>query len=194
MSYLPLFLTDRNLTQNMEHPRVPFLVGPKDYRIIDGDTLWILGRLTEERRILHGNMRPEAMRIRHRTIDAPERPRYNMNEAQLLKLGLDAHEANPGVVATKILRDMCRKKVIYIEPTGVDVYGRMLADIAVSGAPGPEFEMEGCFSTEREMIRLQAAKSMVDHADLPPHMPLAMEAMLRQARGSMPTRSDGPDM
>lgn len=195
MSSLPPFLTESHLSENMKHPRGPFLVGPRDYFALDGDTILIRGRMTERHRLLHGDKRPEAFRVRHRTIAAPEKPYYNMGERQLLKMGMDAHETHPGIVATKALRDMCRKRVLFIEPSGeVDKYGRMLGDIAVSGAPGPEFEMEGAFSSEREMVRLQVAEPIGSFHDLPPHMPRILEDLLRQARVLMHINRDDPGM
>lgn len=186
MSHLPPLYSEHNLTQNMYHPRQPFFIGPRDYFVIDGDTIMALGRLTRSHQLLHGDRRPEAFRIRHRAIAAAEKPQYTMGERQLMKVGIDAHENHPGMIATKTLRRMCRNRVLFIEPSGrTDKYGRMLADIAVSGAPGSSFELDGAIGTEYEMLRRHAAEPFSSEERLPPPVPRILERLLEKGRIDM---------
>lgn len=135
-------------------PGFPFIVQPRDFRVIDGDTLALKGDS------------PPAGRVRLRAIAAPERPRtadirHNVLERTLAQHGLlppGRAPVPPGIRATDLLRSFLDGYALLILPHGHDPHRRMKADIVRSACPGDEFVPAGAQSVEHLLLRTGAVQ------------------------------------
>jgi hypothetical protein len=184
--YRPRFLTEKDLfPRMMDHPGEPFFLAPRNYYVVDADTIAVLGRLTRDQIALGDEKREIAFRIRHRTIAAPEMPFYNQFDRMLKSKGMDIHNNNPAVVAANALKQLCRNRAIFVEPSGrKDKYGRMLGDIAVSGARGAGFELRGALSTEWYLLENGHVDRFSDDEKIPPYTPFILQNLLRQIQAT----------
>lgn len=150
MTYLPA-LTPSELA-NFALPDGPFRVGPRFYRVVDGDTIKIMsGRKTPLGEDI------VALRLRFRSIAAPETSKTSWSDRPLAALGFDPNRACPGRRARDQLRDFTRKRDVIISHGGrFDPYGRLLADVSV--LPDRGSSLEEAVSLERVML----AKGVVD--------------------------------
>ena len=138
--------------QMRERPVTPFFVRPRDYRVIDGDTIMLLAPKAGNGR------REEAFRIRMFSINAPEKPKKNGLDLMMAGMGLDRHAASPGRAATRFLTDYLKGRVILVEPRAdegrrLDRYGRLLARVSASGRASAYFAPEAAVSVEHHLLR-----------------------------------------
>ena len=144
-------------------PNQAFLVRPDTYTIIDGDTFRI------RTPVLADGKRHEAFRIRLCSIDTPELRKPTLFDQVLRAGGFDPMHDGPGEAARDFLRALCRGRVILVAPDdgdGVrpqtDRYGRLLAQVCVSGAPGRLFRLDGARSVEHELFQAGLASTYPD--------------------------------
>lgn len=155
----------------------PFVMRAQDYYVIDGDTFGVmaapassddpLAQITQGRRPL----RPEAFRIRLRSVNAPEMPKKGSADDIFKEMEIDQHRHHPGMVAKRALQEATRKRALLCVPTGKDRYGRLLCDVYASGEPGPRFEIGAAFSISRHLHDRGLASSMDFAGALPPRYP-----------------------
>lgn len=144
----------------------PFFLAPDEYGVIDGDTLWVDTRLEDG-----GELK---FKIRLSAIDTPEMPVARMTDDFLASMGIDVHEANPGMMATRMLREAMAGMPILVSPAPqqgrpLDRHGRLLADVYFSGpSPLPEqlspdtkgFDTDGYQNVSRYMFARGLAQLM----------------------------------
>lgn len=170
MTITPAYLRPASLSPDMvRRPRQAYFVRPADYRVVDGDTLRILAPAGPA-----DINRPEAFRIRFRSIAAPEKPKPQMTDILLEQLGIDAWSGHPGVAAKTYLRNILKGHCILVEPMGRDRYGRTLADISVSGSPGAQFDLVGARSVEWMMKDAGLVGSFSADQELPPRRSMTL--------------------
>ncbi len=163
----------------------PFVAQAADVRVIDGDTI-----------ALHGGFRQRSLRIRLRSIDAPERARMSPSlQETLMARTLSAHGLAParnrkppplGERARAFLRETLRDRCLLVHPAGFDRYGRMKADIFRSGEPGDEFVAPGAQSVAHLLLNAGLAGRFRNRSTgalepLPPEYPFG------------PARAEEPD-
>lgn len=137
---------------NFSLPDGAFRVGPRGYRVVDGDTIKIMsGRKTP----LGDDV--VALRLRFRSIAAPETSKTSWSDRSLAALGFDPNRFCPGRRARDLLRQFTRGRDVIISHGGrFDPYGRLLADVSV--LPRHDAPLEEAVSLERVML----AKGVVD--------------------------------
>ncbi|MCW3784656.1 thermonuclease family protein [Defluviimonas salinarum] len=167
----PPYLRASELHPAMQRrPQVPFFLRPSDYRIVDGDTIMVLARSSA------GAKREEAFRIRLYAVNSPEKPKSHATDSILRSIGIDPREGNPGHAATLYMRALCRGRALFVEPRrnpdgkSVDRYGRLLADVAVSGAPGHDFLADQALAVEPLLYR-NGLGVLMQGRMLPPDVP-----------------------
>lgn len=161
---IPPYLRAADLKPRMwDRPIIPFFVKPDDYRVVDGDTIKLLAAAPR------GEKRQEAFRVRFASVDAPEKPWMNGGDRILETIGVQPHPDHPFARITNAVKRMTEGRVLLIEPVqdpkrqeNRDTYGRLLAHISVSGAPGPLFVPEGAFNIEHVMLQRGLARPMKD--------------------------------
>ncbi|MEP3667728.1 MAG: thermonuclease family protein [Roseibium sp.] len=149
---------------------MPFFVRPRDYSVIDGDTIRILAP--------KGPMdkwRPEAFSVRFRSIAAPEKPKPEMTDKIMKSVGIDPHADNAGIIAKNALKDLLKGRCLMIEPKGADRYKRTLGDISASGTPGKSFDLNNAFSVEQRMIDGGIVTRFSNEEELPPYYSYALK-------------------
>jgi len=133
-------------------PDGAFRVGARGYRVVDGDTI----------KIMSGRKSPlgediVALRMRFRSIAAPETRKTGWTDRPLIALNADPNRFCPGRRARDLLQKFTRGRDIVISHgRRFDPYGRLLADICV--LPGRGASIEEAISLERVML----AKGVVD--------------------------------
>jgi endonuclease YncB( thermonuclease family) len=133
---------------NFSLPDGPFRVGPRGYRVVDGDTI----------KIMSGRKSPlgediVALRLRFRSIAAPETSKTSWSDRPLASLGFDPNRSCPGRRARDQLREFTRKRDIIISHGGrFDPYGRLLGDVSV--LPDRGSSLEEAVSLERVMLAM----------------------------------------
>lgn len=133
-------------------PDGPFRVGSRGYRVVDGDTI----------KVMSGRRSPigaelVALRLRFRSIAAPETRKMGWEDRPLAALGADPNRFCPGRRARDLMLEFTKGRDIIISHGGrFDPYGRLLADISV--LPNRESSLEEAVSLERVML----AKGVVD--------------------------------
>lgn len=159
---IPPYLNPEVLTPGMQMlPWRPFFVRPADYQIVDGDTVRILAPKTRD-----APRREEAFRIRLHNVDTPELLKPSGLDTVLTKAGITKHLVGAGEIVRDKMREWCKDRVILIDPhlesgdPKVDRYRRLLADIHVSGAPGPQFDLHKAWSFESTLVRTGFARRM----------------------------------
>lgn len=140
----------------------PFLLSDRDYRVVDGDTIAILGPESEGRR-------STIMRLRFRSIAAPEKRKNTSTHEDILDraFGDDIPSPSswhPGDRSRDVLKKVCSGYSLHIKTSGRDKYGRILCDITRSGVKSADFEVQGAQSLEILMIRKHASTQFV-HED-----------------------------
>lgn len=127
-------------------PDGPFRVPSGAYRVTDGDTI----RILSGRQTLLGQEIP-ALRIRFRSIAAPELRKLRWADPHLVSLGADPNRDCPGRIAKDMLSRFVRKRDLIVSHQGrFDPYGRLLADLSV--LPLPSSGVEEAISLERVML------------------------------------------
>lgn len=133
-------------------PDGAFRVGPRGFRVVDGDTI----------KIMSGRRSPlgaeiVALRLRFRSIAAPETRKTRWEDRPLAALGADPNRFCPGRRARDLLLQFTRgRDIIVSHGRRFDPYGRLIADISV--LPNREASLGGAVSLERVML----AKGVVD--------------------------------
>lgn len=143
-------------------PTQPFVVHPRNVYVLDGDTISV--RVTSP-----SSVEPLRLRVRLRSVIAPEMPKDALGDDILREVGIDNRIGHPGFVSRDALRDLLTGRAIFVEPRGGDKYGRLLADVAASGDLSGAFEPKDSFSVEHELIRLRMV-SQFPGEDLPDAM------------------------
>ncbi len=175
----PPYIRDGDLSEMMlGRPTQPFLVRPKDYFVVDGDTVSLRTKSASTGRSV------EAFSVRLDGVNAPEMPKSRATDALMRGIGIEPHPGSPGQLATDRLRALARGHALLIEPVEqengdvVDRYGRLLARISISGSPGRDFDLSGALSVSAVLHEEGHAVLMRDR-DLPPRTPEIVEALLR---------------
>jgi endonuclease YncB( thermonuclease family) len=168
---IPPYLPVSKLYEGMvARPSEPFFIQPKDYRVVDGDTIRVLAPSVD------GGRRKEAFRIRLYSVNTPEKPKRRGSEAALERIGINMHEDSPGLQAKALVQSVCQGRALFIEPVKgdedriTDKYGRLLAHIAISGSVGANFDTEGAYALAPFLVRRGFAHPL-RNLDLPPDVP-----------------------
>lgn len=155
-------------------PRRSFCIKPKNYRVVDGDTIAVMGRDPE------GKPLQNAFRIRFNAVNAPEMPILTPEYYQLLKQGINIHFHNYGMTSFEKLKELCHGRALYVCPGDgqnsyeLDKNGRLLAEVCVSGGKGELFEPVG--SASLQLLMLEAGCANLMHgATLPRPLPAELE-------------------
>lgn len=147
--------------------RHAFFLAPDEYGVIDGDTIYV-DTLVEN----GGHLR---FKIRFSSTNAPEMPVKRMTDDFLMEMGIDPHASNPGSRAATIMHGAMAGRPVFVVPavqqdgSSLDRYGRLLADIYISGPdPTPEeerpdtkgFDLDGYVSASRLIFEAGYAELM----------------------------------
>lgn len=140
-------------------PNTPRILRPKDYAVIDGDTIWALAERDED------GQRPAGFHIRLRTIKAPEKNRTTNIEKAFVRMGIDSKYTSGDKAAdflkyqtkgSKPSEQNCLLIIPSLDPqTGNvrrDRFRRLIADVYISGRPGEIFEIANAKSVENLMV------------------------------------------
>lgn len=183
----PPYLPTSKLFEGMAaRPKQPFFLRPQDYRVVDGDTFAVM---TPPRK---GEKRATAFRIRLYSVNAAEKPKPHGRMAALRGAGIDPFMDSPGQQATEYVREICEKRALYIEMeynregVCVDDFGRLLANVTVSGSPGATFDLNGAYAIGPHLIRKGHAMPMRGK-EVPPDLPLELDALRRDMLGEAPS-------
>ena len=124
-----------------------FIAPPGTYYPHDGDSIHINGAPGKD-----GNP-GMAYGIRVASVMAAEKPVLGVADKVMLRHQMTPRAGDPGLAAKKAIKGLCEKRAIMVVPKGLDRFGRLLANIYISGAPGKDFEPRGALSLEHEMTR-----------------------------------------
>jgi len=193
---VPPHLSEDHLTEGMtERPYRPFILSPRAYRVIDGDTISVRAP-----RIDGKPGRGEAFRIRFAAVNAPEKLAPQPAARSLLAVGLRHPSMDLGADARDHLRHVCKDRAILVcfpghdDDFGLDRYRRLLADVVISGAPGEDFELRGAFSAQAEMLDRRLASFMhledIDPPERVPQIVRSLRAMFTEKRPGAVTGCD----
>ncbi len=139
-------------------PEGPFRVPSGAFRVTDGDTIKIMSGLRDS---IGRDM--VALRIRFRSIAAPEMRRNRWVEAPLAAIGPDPSLSCPGRAAKDLLSRFVRGRDLIVSHYGqFDPYGRLLADMSV--LPSRNARLEEAISLERVLL----ARGAVDRFGIEP--------------------------
>lgn len=127
-------------------PEKPFRIGPRNFRVVDGDTIKVV---SGQRDMLGREI--AVLRLRFRSIAAPETRKMSWEDRPLAALGADPNRFCPGRRARDLLGKFTRGRDIIVSHQGFyDPYGRLLADICV--LPHRNASLEEAISLERVML------------------------------------------
>lgn len=177
---IPQYLDSEDILPKMVmRPSEPFLVRPYFYSIVDGDTFRIRTPVLED------GKRHESFRIRLTSIDTPELRKPSLFDPVLAAGGYDPFRDGPGEMAREYLRKICERRVILVHPrlddagrAAQDRYGRMLAQVTISGIPSPLFRLNGAFSCEKALFDAGMAQ-VLEGETLPPAQPEILDQIGR---------------
>lgn len=182
---IPPYLPVSKLTPGMAaRPSEAFFLRPRDYRVIDGDTFKVLAPPAAR-----GERREEAFRIRLYSVNTPEKPKRRGSDETLRKAGIDPHANSPGRQASLLVKALCSGRALFVEPVQgdggriVDRYGRLLANVSISGAPGQNFNTERAYALGPYLVRRGYAHPMRGK-ELPPDVPYAIWQLNRAQKDS----------
>jgi len=139
-------------------PEGPFRVPSGAFQVTDGDTIRIMSGLRDSigRDVV-------ALRIRFRSIAAPELRRSRWADAPLVAIGADPGLSCPGRAAKELLSRFVRGRDLIVSHHGqFDPYRRLLADLSV--LPSRNARLEEAISLERVML----ARGAVDRFGVEP--------------------------
>ena len=161
---IPPYLDPSRVSPGMAaRPRAPFFIRPGDYHVIDGDTIRVLAA-----RVPGAKRREEAFSIRLYTVNSPEKPYRTAGNKTLTSLGLNPLSSSPGERAKLRLREITTNRALLVEPqvnkTGQnrDRFGRLLANVAISGREGAHFTLNGAFAVGPFLLREGLAHMLKD--------------------------------
>lgn len=140
-------------------PNSPRILRPKDYVVIDGDTIWALAPPDEN------GKRPSGFEIRLRAVSLPEKVMNTRIERAFRALGAPSRFTS-GDKATQFLKTETKGKgkadhrclliIPSVDPirgtVRKDRFNRLLADVYISGSPGDTFELANAKSVDHIMI------------------------------------------
>jgi len=156
-------------------PDRPHILPPSTYRVVDGDTLAVP---------------TGGLRIRLRSVAAPERARTAWPHDELVERTLAAHQVKIppfrqrplGEKARDTLQEITAGYALLVLPSGRDRYGRITADIVRSATLGNAFEAGGAVAVEHLLLDKSASeifarkKGEEFHSEyLPPKHPFGKE-------------------
>lgn len=147
-------------------PSGAFILAGDDIHVVDGDTV---RAPLPDGKAWDGET---SIRIRLRSLEAPELPITAPQDIILASAGIARANQSPGLVAKAALRNLIAGRPVMVVPTGMDRYGRVLADTYVT-PEGDRFDPASAVSIELAMMRLGAATQRVGVA-LPPARPPAL--------------------
>ena len=106
------------------------------------------------------------LRIRLRSVAAPERARTAWPHDALVERTLAAHHLEsspqrptpPGEKAREALQQITTGYALLVLPSGRDRYGRITADVVRSAAPGGAFEQDGAVAVEYLLLDNSASE------------------------------------
>lgn len=169
-----------------ERPVRPFFVSPAEYTVLDGDTFMVMARLDGA---VRGH---EAFRIRFDAVNAPEKPVATPTDAILRAAGIEPHSGNPGVLARKVMKELCKGRALFVTPVRqpdgdfCDRYKRLIGHVWVSGSQGKLFDPEGARSAELHLYGSRLANIMPGR-QLPPPTAPQIAAILAERSGPGPS-------
>ncbi|MBW3243553.1 thermonuclease family protein [Epibacterium sp. DP7N7-1] len=123
--------------------------------------------------------REEAFRIRLFSVNTPEKPLRRGSEESLRRAGVDPHADSPGRQASLLVKALCKDRALYIEPEAnkngnfTDRYGRLLANVCLSGSRGQDFDTESAYTLGPALVRRGYASPMRGK-EIPPDVPYAI--------------------
>lgn len=144
-------------------PEGPFRVPSGAFRVTDGDTIKLMSGLRDSvgRDVV-------ALRIRFRSIAAPELRRSRWTDAPLLAIGADPGYGCPGRAAKELLSRFVRGRDLIVSHYGrFDPHGRLLADMSV--LPTRTSRLGEAISLERVMLARGAVDRFGDEPVPPLH-------------------------
>jgi endonuclease YncB( thermonuclease family) len=142
--------------------RTPFLLRPKHFAVIDGDTIWALPQESGRRD------KGKSFSMRFRSIAAPERPVKRATDRILKAAGINPYWDDSGQKATDLLKTYLDGRALLVQPTGeVDKYGRMLCDMAVVPYTGSDPDITRATSLERLMLQQEVVSPFGQEAPPP---------------------------
>lgn len=135
-------------------PQAGFTVAPDDVYVVDGDTIQVT--------LPHGHLVNDEnrVRIRLRSLEAPELPMRGPVDDILKGSGRHLPGDQPGLVARSYLRNLLDDRQVHVVPVAADRYGRVLGDV-YAGEPGNAFDAATSISVEREMMKMAAGTQRV---------------------------------
>lgn len=134
-------------------PKGPCIIHSKDYQVIDGDTIWVMGPPDDT------GKRPMAFSIRFRTLDAAPKVRNTKIEKFFRTMGAPSAYTS-GDAATRFLKEAAAGRPILYVPSPIDnnlnirrdKHNRVLADVYISGTKGQDFEIANAKSVSHMMV------------------------------------------
>lgn len=162
-------------------PVRPFILTPDLYYMTDGDTVSVMSGEAG------ADGSREAFRIRFSSVNAPEKPKRQASDAIFRDIGLDPHKDNPGVMAHEFMKQVTRKRALLIIPQikdgqpARDRYGRSIAEVILSGKPGPRFDANGATSLEWLLID-QGHGQLMSGRDMPERVPILLDRIQQEFR------------
>lgn len=167
---IPPYLDPAKVSPGMAaRPRAPFFIRPGDYHVIDGDTIRVLAQAEPG-----AKRREAAFSIRLFTVNAPEKVYRTAGNKTLKALGIDPLSGSAGEYAKVRLREVSKNRALLVEPQfnksgqNRDRYGRLLANVAISGREGPNFTLNGSFAIAPFLLREGLAHMLKGVAMDPP--------------------------
>lgn len=181
MTTLPYLSEDQISPKMPQRPVRPFILPPSLYYMTDGDTVSVMAR----DRAQDGSR--EAFRIRFSAVNAPEKPKREASDAIFRQIGLDPHAHNPGVLAHEFMKRQTKGRALLVIPQekdggpALDRYGRLIAEVIVSGKPGPLFDAYNASSLEWQLMD-SGYGQLMSGRELPQREPVLLDRIQREMR------------
>lgn len=168
-------------------PLEPCVVRPYDYRVIDGDTIWVMAPPNPS----NDGKRDPGFSIRFRSVSAPEKSRKSAIETFFKKIGAES-DYKLGDEATDFLRNKAKGRLLLIVPSvdqqdgslRRDKYNRVLADVYLSGDTGKVFDVANAICVPDMMLEKGYASTNPGEE---PARSRAKEAILQANPGAIAT-------
>jgi len=187
------YLRENQIFARMPHrPRQTFILPSDLYVMTDGDTISVMAKKRDK------DGKREAFRIRFSAVNAPEKPKRADSDAIFKQIGIDPNAGSPGQDAHNLMNSVTRGRAIMIIPQideaggpKLDRYGRLIAEVIVSGAPGKKFDVDGAKSLEWILID-NGLGSVMPGRDLPERVPLILNRLQEEVEQERATSFHSP--